>query len=186
MADKRHAFTPSDDDPKYCGHVTASSGRGFLGGSICGLPASNAGVHAPGCKPAEPERPHLSVVPDLDEPTVFLRGHAGDTEVQAAVAAKRVRGELRRKVLGTLYHPSHRVGGRIFDEIKADLRMPDKHSSITSAVRGLVLGGFVQALTDEDGITITRPSGSGVPSTAWTLTPAGLAACATDEQEASA
>jgi hypothetical protein len=105
--------------------------------------------------------------------------------VQAATAARRTRGALRRKVLGSLYHPAHRVGGRTFDEIKADLRMPDRHSSITSAVRGLTLGGLVQALTDEDGNTVTRPSGSGVPSTAWTLTPAGLAACATDHREVS-
>lgn len=67
MADKRHAFVPSDNDPRYCGHVTSNSGRGFLGGATCGLPASNAGVHAPGCAAPAPQRPHLVIVSNNDE-----------------------------------------------------------------------------------------------------------------------
>lgn len=186
MADA-HPFTPSDDDPRVCAHVVVKRTTDRWGGQTCGLPRSNARVHAPGAiPPASPEPPvrHLSAVPSIGEPTVFVRGHAGETEVQAATTAKRTRGELRRSVLHALYHPSHRKSGRTFDEIKSDLRKPDRHSSITSAVRGLVLGGLVQALMDDEGSRVTRLSGSGVPSTAWVLTPAGDAACAADTQEA--
>lgn len=63
MADKRHAFVPSANNPKSCGYVVSRPG-GRWGTSTCGLPVGNPAVHAPGCKPTQPERPHLTIVPD--------------------------------------------------------------------------------------------------------------------------
>lgn len=75
MADARHLFTPSDGDPKLCGHLVVRP-HGRWGGHTCGLPASNATVHPPGMKAATMAERHLSVVPSLDEPTGSLCGAA--------------------------------------------------------------------------------------------------------------
>lgn len=163
-----HPFTPSQDNPRTCGHRSEES-PGYLGGE-CGLPASNRAVHAPGVVEETPKR-HLTVI--RTDSAAVAHG-APETSMQAARRTLPRRGSLRFQIVARFAHPSRRDYGWTCDELERDTRKA--HTTVSSAINGLKNDGIIVPRVAE-GERVTRPTAaSGSPATVYVLTADGRAA----------
>lgn len=164
----QHAFEPADFEPKTCGY-TPTDGR-----PICGFPASNRAIHAPGALPG----PRLHSVPVIRQDSASVAIDAPETSIAAAAVTLPHRGSLRFEIVQLLNHPGARGRGLTDDEIEQVTGQ--KHTSVSSARNSLMNDGIVGPLV-EDGEKVTRPTkASGSKATAWILTEQGLAAYAAE------
>lgn len=165
MATPTHRFEPDADHEKTCGY------RPHNGQPICGFPASNARVHAPGALPG----PRLAAVPSIRTDSASIAAGAPDTSVAAAAVTKPRRGEVRWGIVELLHHPSRQTHGWTCDEIERERRWA--HTTTSSAITGLKRDGYITAALDDEGRTVTRPTAaSGSPATVYVVTEAGRAA----------